>query len=236
MDPLQNLNPPAIHGEIVAGRAAEVRAQLNNLVGTIKEATFDMAALLVEAKKYATSWGFTSVIDFGVQELGLKTRKVQYLIQIVEVCALVGVKRADYEPVGISKMREICTLDPEGYYFDPEAKTNVPMAEIIADLIAEARDMTVAEVEATVRKYKGQTGDDLPVTKSYKTTKSAYENVISTAFEKARMLLGSAGRDAEGNAKDYSDGVCLEVICADWLADPNHNTPIPQEETDVNQV
>ena len=140
MDPL---NPPAIHGEVVAGRSATVRKQLIMLVGNIKQNTFDLMDLLMEAKanNYPAQWGFVSVTDYGVQELGLKERKTQYLIRIGEVCKAVGLKRADYETAGISKLRDICTLDPEGSWFNPDTKTNEPLDEWIVGLITDAENV-----------------------------------------------------------------------------------------------
>jgi hypothetical protein len=51
---------------------------------------------------------------------------------------------------------------------------------------------------------------------------SVWENVIKPARELARKKLGSASRDSEGNAVEYSDGACDEVIFADFLSDPNN--------------
>jgi hypothetical protein len=41
-------------------------------------------------------------------------------------------------------------------------------------------------------------------------------------------MLGSQGRDTDGQAKDYPDGVCWEVIAAAFNADVN-NQPEPEE-------
>ena len=51
---------------------------------------------------------------------------------------------------------------------------------------------------------------------------------MKPARELARRLLGSAGREAEGLGKEYSDSACDEIICAAFLADPN-NAPEPEE-------
>jgi len=236
MDPITQLSPPAIHGEAVAGRSASVRKQLTLLVGDIKESTFDLADLLFEAQEsgYISSWGFENLGDFAEQELGLRERKAQYLVRITKVCRAVGLKRADYEKAGISKLREITTLDPEGTFWNIETKTSEPLDEHIVRLITEAEDMDREEVTDEVLRLKGMVGEDRPAVRSFTTTQSAWENTIKRAYERMRMKLGSSGRDESGMAKEYSDGVCVEMICAEWLAgeadEDAINSEIPMEE------
>jgi hypothetical protein len=240
MDPLSNLNPPAIIGEQVAGRSFFIRKQLQALVEDIKTRTFDLAELLYTAKheNLYPSWGFNSIGEYGATELGLKERKTQYLVRIVEVCKAVGVKRADYEPVGVSKLREITSLDPTGYFHNPATKENEPLEDHIVDLLTEADEMSITEVAEKVRTLKGMTEEDAPVIRSTAYTKSVYEKVIKPAQELARKRLGSAGRDDAGNAIEYSDGAVEEMIHAEFLADPNNypeepTTEVPMEEPQI---
>ena len=74
----------------------------------------------------------------------------------------------------------------------------------------------------------GMTGPNRMVVRSCSVTQSAWENVIQPAYELARRILGSSGRDETGQATEYKDGACLEVICAAFNADPN-NQPEPEE-------
>lgn len=105
-----------IIGEQVAGRATRVREKLKDLTSDIKASTFDVADLLFEAQEnnYPAKWGYASTYEYGKEELGLKRRKIEYLLRITKVCHQVGLKRERYEPSGISKLRAITTLDPEG--------------------------------------------------------------------------------------------------------------------------
>ena len=227
---LPTSNPPAMHGEAVAGRAAKVRRQLFDLSADVKASTFDMIELLCEAKSngYPLQWGFSSVLDYGTQELGLKERKVQYLTRIGTVCKAVGLTREQYQPAGTSKLREITTLTPEGSYFNIAEHTNEDMAEHIVRLILDSDKMTVEEVKEEVARLKGMTGPNRMVVRSCSVTQSAWTNVIQPAYELARRILGSQGRDESGNAVEYKDGACLEVICAAFNADVN-NQPEPEE-------
>ena len=219
-----------IVGEAIAGRAATVRRNLMSLVSSLQVNEFDLAELLCEADEhnYYAGWGFSSRSEYAAQELGLKESKARYLARIAKICKAVGLKRAQFEPAGKSKLREITTLNPATSFWNAEKKQSEDMAEHIVRLILDSDKMNLEQVRDEVLRLQGRLGPDRPVTRSYTVPRSAYENVIKEAFEKARKILGSKERDDEGNAQEYSDGACLEVICADFVADPN-NTEEPIE-------
>jgi hypothetical protein len=242
-----NENIPVIIGEAVAGqqaaRANAVRKALSVLSEDIRASTFDMSILLYEvsANNYAAGWGFASVSEYAAKELGLKERKSQYLIRLVRVCNAVGVKRSDYEPVGVSKLREITSLDPYTSYFNPDIKQNESMSDHIVDLLSRAEDMTYDQVKQAVSVLKGEVGENARVwVPSFWVTKSCMENVILPARELVRKRLGSAPvKDEAGNAIEYSDGVAEELIHAEFLADLSNYEPEPdesKEQTDVANV
>jgi hypothetical protein len=227
------INPPAIHGEQVAGRSATVRKHLMSLSINVQASTFDQAVLFFEAQtnSYYLEWGYESLGEYAVRELGIKERKAQYLARIVKVCQDVGVERKNYEPAGVSKLREITTLDPNGFYFD--GAQNHPLDELIVDLILDAPDLSFSEVEDKVAIYKGQTKENRMVLRNYKVTQSCWDNVVKPAMELARKKLGSAGRDEAGNAVEYSDGAVLEIICVSFMQDANNFLP-DMDESDVD--
>jgi hypothetical protein len=230
------MHEQVIVGEAIAGRAAQVRAKLKDLSADVKGSTFDMAELLFEAQEnnYLHGWGFASLPDYAAKELGLKERKARYLARIVKVCRAVGLNRTQYEPAGTSKLREITTLDPEGKFWNSTEHVSEPLDEHIVRLILDFDKMTVEQVKEEVLRLKGRTGPDKPVLRTTSYPKSVWENVIKPARELARRLLGSSGRDEEGNATEYSDGACDEVICAAFIADPNNEPEtlnVPKEET-----
>ena len=233
------LNPPAVIGEAVAGtqaqRANAVRKALSVLSEDIKSATFDTAILLYEARvnNYAPGWGYTTVIEYGEKELGLKERKVQYLIRMVRVCNAVGISRKVYEPVGVSKLREITTLDFNANYHNPKTHAVEPMADHIRLLIDIAPGISYEKVKEKVAVLKGEVGENARVwVPSFWVTQSCMDNVILPARELVRRRLGSSPiRDEVGNAVEYSDAVAEEIIHAEFIADPSNYT----EETDESK-
>ena len=216
------MNEQAIVGENIAGQATALRKRLLLLSENLKEQTFDLAAALTEAKKYWSQWGYESLGDYSEQELNIKERKARYLVRIVEVCAAVGVKREHYELVGITKLREITTLDPKATFFNKETKENEPMSDHIFKLLWDAQEMTAEQIEKEVKRLKGQDGPNAQVMRSFGVTQSCWTEVISVALELARRNLGSKGRDSEGSAIEYSDGACYEALAANYINDPNN--------------
>lgn len=223
--------PPAVIGEAVAGRSSTVKAQLESVVGKINEATWDLAALLAEVSfhRYYIAWGYATLGDYVTEVLGIKLRRAQYLIRIVNVCEQLDIPRTTYAPAGVSKMREITTLNPGEMFFNADTKENEPISDHIRNLVSEAPTRTLEEIAQHVRLLKGQVGENERVWLNLSVGRSVRENVIQPAIEMAKARLGSAGRDADGNAVEYSDGSALEVICAEFLADPNNYMPEPDE-------
>ena len=200
------------------------------MVASLNTNTFDLASLLYEAREnnYYSAWGFSSLGEYAEKELGLKKRKSEYLTRIMQVTKAVGLDRSSFEPCGVSKLREICTLDPEGTYWNSAEHVSEDLAEHIVRLILDCDKLTVEQVKEEVLRLKGRVGPDRPVIRSTSYPQSVWELIIKPARELARRLLGSSGRDDEGNAKEYSDGVCDEMIYSRFLTDPN-NSPEPQE-------
>ncbi len=213
-----------IIGEAIAGHSASLRKRMGVLAKDLSRNTFDIAELSFEMQEhgYFHEWGYTSLAEYSEQELGIKSRKIQYLARIVKVCRECGVPRKDYEPVGVTKLREITTLNPGSTFYNPDTKQHEPMYEHIVRVIAEAPENNTVEVEQEVARLKGMTGENAMVTRAYKVTQSCWENTIARCFEAVRKRLGSAGRDGEGMAKEFSDGVVIECLCAEYNADPRN--------------
>ena len=224
----------AIIGDTVAGVSATLRKRMRALAGDLTLHTFDLAEAFFAAQQSHCylEWGFESLGDYASLELGIKQRKAQYLARIVRVCRECGVARKDYEPVGVTKLREITSLDPDETYFNKDEKVHESMIDHIVRLIAEAPENSTLEVEEEVARLKGMDGDNAMLTRTYRVTRSCYENTIKPALEAERKILGSKGRDGTGAAIEYTDGACLEYICREFLNDPNNF----MEETDESAV
>src|ERR1035437_1825620 len=211
-------NVPVIVGEVEAGRAAKVRREINKLVKGVSTNTFDLAELLHEAKTgHYYSPDFESFSKYA-KSLDIKYTKCYYLVKIVENETAAGLKRSEYEPAGLVKLRTISRLETEGSYKD------VPLPLIIRELTLKAPQMTPEEVTFEVETILGLTLDESMVWLNIKLKKLARENCVKPALALAKKHMPeSQKKDADGNFIDPSDGAALEMICANFLADPNFN-------------
>src|ERR1035437_7692834 len=105
------LAPSVIVGEAVAGESAQALKQVTQLVKGISTNTFDLAEALHKVKK--NKFYYPKYDTFGeyAKTLELKLTKAYYLIKLVENMEAAGVSRAEYEPVGITKLRMLSRLD-----------------------------------------------------------------------------------------------------------------------------
>jgi hypothetical protein len=213
---------PAIVGEIEAGRAAKVRREINKLIKSLNSNEFDVAELLHEAKSgQYYSPEFESFSKYA-KSLSIKYTRAYYYVKIVELMKGVGLGRDVYEPVGMGKLRVISRLNLEGEY------KGVPMPLIIKELTEKAGQMSLEDVTFEVETILGLTEDESMVWMNIKLKKLARENVIKPAMALAKKHMPeSQTKDAEGNFVDPSDGAALEMICANFLADPNYNPSEP---------
>lgn len=222
-----------IVGEAEAGRATQVRRTINKLISTSNSSTFDLAELLFEAKSknFYSGWGFESFSKY-VKSLEFKVAKSYYLVRIVENMKAAALERAQYEPVGLAKLRIISRLKPDTEY------NGTPVSMLIRELTLKATDMSLEDVQFEVDTILGLTEDESMVWLNIRCKKSAREDVIKPALALAKKHLGTKPAEGvegeEGQQKDESDGRALEMICANFLADPNwaiEDTTTPKPET-----
>ena len=213
----------AIYGEVQAGRSAEVQKKVEELVGNITKSNFDLAELLYEvrSKKYYYTYSFNTFKEY-LDSVGIKPAKGQYLARMVDVMLQVNVERSVYEPVGISKLREITSLEPTGFYINPETGESEKLSEWIIKLIQLAPHMSIAEVKEIVKKLKGLVGDDELVWINVCVKKIVLEQTIRPALDLAKTVIGSKGRDEDGQAIEASDGEALEMLAVGFIQDPNN--------------
>ncbi len=216
MEPTQ-----VIVGEVEAGRATTVRRQINKLIAQANSSTFDLAELLYESKTkmYFLGWGFDSYPQYA-KSLEVKYTKSFYLVRIVENMVAAGLSRAEYEPVGLGKLRIISRLKPDTEY------KGTPVSLLIRELTLKAGQMSLEEVQVEVDTIMGMTADESMVWWNVKLKKLARENVVVPAVARMKKFIGTQpSEEDEGQQAEVSDGRALEMICANFLADPNYGEP-----------
>lgn len=212
------VTPLTIVGEQVAGESKQTRRELERLVKHLTQSKFQVGRLLHTIKKNGYYDGYTTFQDY-VKTLDIKVRTAQYLRRIAEVTEYLSVKPEVYEPVGIGKLREICSLDYMGEWVDPEGTTHL-IASFIFDMINKANEMTLEDIKAHVRVLKNISPDEEMVGMHFYVSRQVQEQVVTPAIELARKQIGSTHRDEEGIAVDASDGACLEIVSVNFLQDP----------------
>lgn len=223
------MDEQVIVGEAVAGQAKKTLKQINELIKGVNTSTFDLAEKLYAVKKNA--WYASDYDSFGdyAKGLDLKVSKSYYLVKIVEAMTYAGVPRAEYELLGIAKLRTISRIN----LAEPGA------VEKIKALVSGAATKDLEEVAQDVAAAQGLTGEDAMVWLNITLKKAARDEVVKPALEMAKKQIGSVGVDEDGNAKDASDGAALESICGDFLADPNNafdTDALKQDEQQLNQI
>jgi hypothetical protein len=222
-----------IVGEVEAGRAARIKKEVSKLIKGISASSFDLSDLLYEVKSnnFHVGYGHTSFSQYlkSLSEQGLKYSRAYYLYRIKENGESAGLTRAEYEPVGMTKLRLISRLKPAGEF------NGVPMPLVIRELTLKAVNMTPEEVQFEVDTIMGQTDDDSLVWINFKVKKSAREDVIKPALQLIKKHCPESQLvDDDGNVTEMSDGAALEMMAANILADPNFNAEETAEGQPVN--
>lgn len=213
-----------IVGEQVAGEAAKVRKELYELVNKLNKSTFDIAELLHKVKSNKFYYpDFETFTEF-CKSLDLKQSKANYLERIVDVMEDVGIDRNTYEPLGIRKLIEISSLDPTGYWVNPENNEQKPLRDIIPELVSKGKDLSYNQVREHVQTLKGLVGENQIINETFGWPLETKQEIIDPAIELARRNLGSAGKDKEGNAVEISKSRCVQLWAAEYLDDPANNT------------
>jgi hypothetical protein len=213
------VTPITVIGERIPGEAIKVRQELEGLLQNLTKKTFDIGTLLHRIKKEGLYTGFTTFQDY-VATLDIKPRKALYLRKIAEVMELLGIEREEYEPVGISKLREITSLNPYETWTNPETGQEIQLSVPIMEMIEHHKELSLDTIKKTVKVFKGLVGDQEMVSRHFWVPAIVAQEVIDPAVELARKQIGSVHRDDEGVAQDAKDGACYENICVNFLQDP----------------
>jgi hypothetical protein len=226
----QLLNPPAIHGEVKAGRASSVLKQIEKLKTSLSDNRWELAELLSEAheRQYHHEWGFEDFDEYIDQSnFDVSAREARYYIRINNHAKLLAIPRGDLAKVAISKLKEIFTLDPQEHAAD------------IRRLLKLAEKAELREIKDKVRKLKGLSEEEEMTFVNLYVMRSVAEGVIKPAIEEAKLEAGSA-QNPDGEYVDISDGRAVEYICTEWMQDAHRvrmqETEDGREETDTYEI
>lgn len=208
--------PVPMTGEQVAGEAAKTRKQLEKIISSMNKSNFDIAELLHSIKKNGYYSGFNTFKEY-TKTLELKPSRALYLVKMVEVMTAVGIPREQYEPLGISKLRAITRLEPEGEWTNPEDGSKVPLVDFIKGFIEKGQNMGLEEIHQHVNVLQGKVGENAMEWLHLYMKQLVIEQVAHPALEKAKMLIGSVKKDDEGVSQDASDGQAAEVVFVSFL-------------------
>jgi hypothetical protein len=212
------VTPTMVIGEAVAGAAAALRAELESIITKVNTSAFDIGDLLHLIKVNKYYYGYNTFQEY-VATLKIRPRKAQYLRRIAEVMEFLSIPRETYEPVGVSKLREITSLDPAGEWLD-DVGVGHPLSGFILGMIEKHQELTLDQIKAHVKTLKGLVGDNAMVRRGFWVSQLVADETIDPAVELARKQIGSTHKDDEGISQDAKDGACWEVIAIGFLLDP----------------
>ena len=231
-----NETPIEIVGEATAGEAAQTLKQVKSLIKGLSSNTFDLAGALYKVKKNKYYSPKFSTFSEYAKDLDIKLSKCYYLLRITETLETCGVPREIYEPVGIAKLRAITRLELTDEDGAPKMYGDLTAVDTVKKLLTDSTQQTPEEVDEAVKELQGLMGDEALVWLNFPIKKAA-RDVWEKAVSLAQKLIGSTGKDVEGNYKDASVGRCAEIIAVSFLQDPN-NSPEGEhvQATDSDQV
>jgi hypothetical protein len=208
-----------IVGEQNAGEAAQARAELAEAIGQLHIDTFGVARLLLKVQR-GRFYTEPTWQEF-IKTLDLKPRKAEYLVKMADTMDVVGIPKEEYEPVGLTKLREITRLDPTKTYTNPVTNETTPMGDWIKGLVEIAPTKTLEEVQQSVRTLMGEVGENDKVWHNFYLLRTVDENAVKPALDKAKANIGQVGQDKDGAAIEPTDSAALEVVCVTYKLSEN---------------
>lgn len=208
-------------------RAEAVRKQIESLRTNLVDNMVDLGELLAEVKEKNLhfNYGYTRLGKWVEESSGLdmSERSAYYLIQIIEKSRKLGISKQVLKASKLSKLKEIFTLDADKY------------PDQIKLLTAEASSLTLHEVQEKVQIIAADGEEREPFTYiTIKLPKSGKEVNFDPAVELVRKNYGDVPNKYTGEIGDVSTSYAIELICQDYLQDPNNYAePKKSEESEV---
>lgn len=224
-----NMQTPAAIVETDTRRSDVVRKRLGELDSSVTLTEFEQADLWAEAKtnQYWSDWKFPSFYDYTKTSTDLCKREIDYRITVSLVTKILGVGLVQKAKAKTSKLKVICTLDPNAIVTESGTGKEEKMSDVMVSLINDAPSKTLKEIVEIVKRLKGETPDaeeglddqltwlNLPVRRDAK-------QVVLDAIELACKLNGTTLDILTKEEKDLSMAAALEKVSADFIADPNN--------------
>jgi len=218
--------PIVIVDASIAGEALATKHQLEELITSVNRSSFDIAELLNKVKKRGYYSPFSTFQEY-CATLSLKPRKAQYLTRMAGVMEEVGIARSWYEPLGVSRLREITSLEPTDIWTNPVSGQKTAMREFITGFVEYRQEngdfIDLEKLKQNVRTLKGFVGENDFVWFNLFVQRSALESVVRPAFDLMKARIGSVKKDDEGISQDATDSTCLVNMAADYLSDPTNS-------------
>ncbi len=195
--------------EVTKERANQTKDELQTLQSNMRDNFIDYSYLLdeFESKKYAQAIGYNSFSEFVEDQLDMSTSKAYYCLKIARKALTLGIAKEALRLAKSSSLIEIFSLDETVH------------GEAMKNLVDQAKFASVDEIKAAVNALKEK--DQLP--SKYMTLKVTTEakTCIDEAIELARKNYGDTLGDGE-QPVDISVSKALELICVNYLQDPNN--------------
>jgi hypothetical protein len=204
-------------------RAEAVLTRIGQIKGDLVRRALELGALLLEAREhdYHVVWGFPRFGDWvEASDLDMSERQAYYLMQIVQRAQALNITQAQLERVKLTKLKEIFALKAA-----PD--------DVIKQLVENAETATLEEVKYQVQVVK-QGGEDNEFTfinldlKGKRIPRLARDRIME-AFEDIRRRYGNTV-NGEGEVCDITDWRALEMICEEYLNDPNRHEQVLEAE------
>ena len=196
----------------VVDRAAEVQKQMVAVTDRLGRGYLTLCDLLLEAHAgaYHTVFGHGQFGDWveSNRDLDMSARTAYYMINIGKKIKALGLTADQIQKIKISSLKAIFELDP--------LENGADMRSVLAA----APDLTLDEVKDKVRALKVAAGKPDYVKMGPYKVEPLVKETIDESFELARRIHGSTVKD--GEVVDISDSKCLELVCVEFLNDPNH--------------
>lgn len=195
--------------QAVSNRAMAVSAQLKSILLMVEDGFLTMCDLLLEAqeKNYSSIYGYATFSEWVERGSGLNisARTAYYYVNIASKTRELGLDREALKKIGISKLKEVLSLDTKDH------------ADDIKGLLASADTDTIDVLKGKVSKIKAKDGQEPSVFITLRLDESV-KAIVDRAVKLARLNYGDQV-DEHGEVMDASHSKCMELICLAYTQD-----------------